>query len=163
MGSMSSPSKTANNLRFEKIPKKPLKSCSFAQSGSVILIRGAKGTLYTNCSLARHAHYGRGLWGFSYDITECLDQLGILTPEDRVTIDKFHTHCEKIDAAKELLRAAAKIAKGEDKIDGISRRVDQKKVKAAWDLLDYYDQKDVTKYGDAPKNAVMKPEPKRDL
>jgi hypothetical protein len=154
-----------NNLRFEKIPKRALKNCSFAQVDSVILIRSAKGTLYTNCGLGRNAHYGSGLWGFTYAITECLDQLGMLSKEDKVEIDKYYDHLEKIEAANNLLRRAANLRKpdSDDKVDGISYRIDQKKVEKAWYFLDWYDQRNAQKHGYQPIGTTMKPEPKRDI
>lgn len=162
MGSMSSPNKIVNSLRFEVLPKKPISNCSFAISNGTIVIRGARGTLYTNCSLARKVHYGKGIWSFSYDITECLDQLGILSSADRVQIDEFHARCEKTNAAKDLLRAIAISRNPTNKIPGIRHLINATTEKKAWDLLDWHDQDRMVKCGYQPRGLAspMKPKPK---
>ncbi len=162
MGSLTIPTQPKRTIRFEKIPKKPLKNCSFAKVDSVIVIRGARGTLYTNCSVSRSAHYGASLWHFSTAIVECLDQLGVLTAEDKKEVDKRYDHLKKIDAARDLLRKVAEIKRGEEKYDGIKYRIDKKKVVAAWQMLDWSEQRDAEKYGYRPEGVVLKPEPRSD-
>ena len=134
MGSMSSPVKSIDHLRFAKMPKKATAGTFVEVSGTQVLL-GSKGALYTNVSGLNGSYHMTGAWRWSDSMTECLSRLAITNDS------RDNTEGET------------------SKVAGVIVRIHRKKLIALWDSLPWYRQEEAKRYGYMPAGAVIKQRP----
>lgn len=152
MGHMQSPSKTIEYLDFKPIPnRKPVKG-QIVTVGSTTVIKGERGALYTNKRPLNNQAYCAGNWDWSDEITECLDLLGILTPEDKAKHSAWIHKCEARDKAVSAMGDAIRALK----VPALNTPKAQKAVMAMWDAMDWIGQANAKRYGYMPEGAILK-------
>lgn len=153
MGGMSSPTKSIEHMNFNPMPRKPTKG-TLVEVDGVVLFVGENGGLYTTAKPLNKKVHCQGHWKFSDAMTEALDLMKLLTPEDKA---KHQAYLKRLEERSEIVSVLGEIHRASETHPAV---INRKAAIKLWDSLDYYGQREAQRYSYMPKGAKMKPEPK---
>lgn len=152
MGRIQSSSKSVEALNFQSILDGKVIRGQMVTFGGTILIKSARGTLYTNCKPASSQGYCGGVWEWSDDMTKCLYALKLMTRRDKLKHSLWIEKCLARDKAVADLGNAMRVIH----VPALNTKENRKTVMEMWDALDWQGQETAYRYGYMPEGAVMK-------